>query len=70
MVKHESNAENLFRYFEEMYGCGNLASHVAHGAIMALDEHVVSPRLLVLVTIMVHQRLLHTNTISLMLLTI
>lgn len=41
MVKHESNAEHLFRYLEDMYGCGNLASHVAHGVIMAIDEHVV-----------------------------
>ena len=42
MVKHESNAEHLFRYLEETYGCGNLASHVAHGLIVAMDEHVVS----------------------------
>ena len=42
MVRHESSAEHLFRYLEEVYGCGNLACHVAHGAIMAMDEHVVS----------------------------
>ena len=38
----ESLIDHFFRYLEETYGCGHLAAHVAHGCIIALDEHVVS----------------------------
>ncbi len=39
----ESLVDHFFRYLEEAYGCGDLASHVAHGCMMAFDEYVVSP---------------------------
>ena len=38
----ESLIDHFFRYLEETYGCGHLAAHVAHGCMIALDEHVVS----------------------------
>ena len=40
----ESLVDHFFRYLEEAYGCGHLASHVAHGCVMAFDEYVVSSR--------------------------
>ena len=42
VLSDESLVDHFFRYLEETYGCGHLAAHVAHGCIMALDEHVVS----------------------------
>ncbi len=42
VLRDESLADHFFRYLEETYGCGNLASHVAHGCMMAFDEYVVS----------------------------
>ena len=39
----ESLVDNFFRYLEEAYGCGDLASHVAHGCMMAFDEYMVNP---------------------------
>lgn len=41
VLSDESLIDHFFRYLEETYGCGHLAAHVAHGCIMALDEHVV-----------------------------
>ncbi len=39
----ETLVDHFFRYLEEAYGCGHLASHVAHGCMMAFDEYMVSP---------------------------
>ena len=38
----ETLVDHFFRYLEEAYGCGHLASHVAHGCVMAFDEYMVS----------------------------
>jgi len=38
----ETLVDHFFRYLEETYGCGHLASHVAHGCMMAFDEYMVS----------------------------
>lgn len=43
----ESLIDHFFRYLEETYGCGHLAAHVAHGCIMAFDEHVVRTHCLI-----------------------
>lgn len=42
VICEESLVDHFFRYLEEAYGCGDLASHVAHGCMMAFDEYVVS----------------------------
>ncbi|DBA69844.1 TPA: hypothetical protein ACH3X2_012558 [Trebouxia sp. C0005] len=41
VICEESLVDHFFRYLEEAYGCGDLASHVAHGCMMAFDEYVV-----------------------------
>ncbi|KAA6417193.1 MAG: hypothetical protein FRX49_12830 [Trebouxia sp. A1-2] len=40
VICEESLVDHFFRYLEEAYGCGDLASHVAHGCMMAFDEYV------------------------------
>ena len=42
VLGNETFADAFFRYLEEVYGCGNLASHVAHGCMLAFDEYLVS----------------------------
>lgn len=42
VMTDESLIDHFFRFLEETYGCGHLAAHVAHGCVMAFDEHVVS----------------------------
>lgn len=42
VLVNESFADAFFRYLEETYGCGSLASHVAHACLLAFDEYVVS----------------------------
>ena len=42
VLVNESCADAFFRYLEEIYGCGHLASHVAHACMMAFDDYMVS----------------------------
>ena len=46
VVCEESLVDHFFRYLEETYGRGDLASHVAHGCMIAFDEYVVSHTIL------------------------
>lgn len=50
VVCEETLVNHFFRYLEETYGCGDLASHVAHGCMIAFDEYVVSHAILSAVT--------------------
>ena len=40
VLGNETFADAFFRYLEEVYGCGNLASHVAHGCMLDVNEYL------------------------------
>ena len=41
-LSEEQPADFFFRFIEDRYGHGDVASLVAHGCIQALEQHVVS----------------------------